>query len=521
MTKLVILAAGFGSRMGLLGDSFNKALLPIQGKAVISHIIENAPVDHIIIAIGYRGQQIKDYCSIFHQKNNITFIEVDNYDGPGAGPGYSMFCCKAELNCPFYLVTVDSLLTQKLPAIDCNWIGSGDVDDMRHYSTLKVDENDIVVDFQNKNENSLPLAFTGVIAVKDYDLFWKRYEQYLNEKPDKEIEFVGAFYRPFFAPIKNKKIAWKDVGRRTLYMSVYESLDGVDDYDLKKVDHDELTYIYDGKVAKLSMPKIITQKKLRQRILHDFTPEPIHDNLHNLLVHNFICGKNLYQIGDAEVYHKFLKWADDNLFCKTIECNKGFKEACEKFYKQKTYERIAAFYKRFPEFNSELIIASTTCGNAFDYFNKIDWNFICEESKAYIFHGDLNFGNIILQTNGDFKLIDWRSDFAGLPYGDLYYDFAKLYAGCLINFYKCCYDKRYFYKKQSKEYDVNWFSTADEQIFIHHFRNWLVKNNFSLDKVELLSYLILLNMAPLHLENFSKYLYLQGIRYLEIHFQKK
>ena len=38
--KVCILAAGVGSRMGELSQYVNKAILPINYKAVISHIIE-------------------------------------------------------------------------------------------------------------------------------------------------------------------------------------------------------------------------------------------------------------------------------------------------------------------------------------------------------------------------------------------------------------------------------------------------------------------------------------------------
>ena len=45
MKKLLILAAGVGSRMESYTNQINKGLLPIGGKAVISHIIENSNVD--------------------------------------------------------------------------------------------------------------------------------------------------------------------------------------------------------------------------------------------------------------------------------------------------------------------------------------------------------------------------------------------------------------------------------------------------------------------------------------------
>ena len=47
--KVCILAAGVGSRMGPLSNHINKAILPVNFKAVISHIIEKFAEDIEII----------------------------------------------------------------------------------------------------------------------------------------------------------------------------------------------------------------------------------------------------------------------------------------------------------------------------------------------------------------------------------------------------------------------------------------------------------------------------------------
>ena len=47
----------------------------------------------------------------------------------------------------------------------------------------------------------------------------------------------------------------------------------------------------------------------------------------------------------------------------------------------------------------------------------------------------INFSNLILTNDNEFKFVDFRQDFAGIiEYGDQYYDFAKLWAGlCFIH----------------------------------------------------------------------------------------
>ena len=51
--KVCILAAGVGSRIGDVTNNINKALLPVNFKAVISYIIEKFPKNiEIVIAVG-------------------------------------------------------------------------------------------------------------------------------------------------------------------------------------------------------------------------------------------------------------------------------------------------------------------------------------------------------------------------------------------------------------------------------------------------------------------------------------
>ncbi|PIP29941.1 hypothetical protein COU12_00210 [Candidatus Jorgensenbacteria bacterium CG10_big_fil_rev_8_21_14_0_10_54_38] len=62
--KAVILAAGEGVRMRPLTLTTPKPLLHLAGKPLLKHIVEALPptVSELIIVVGYRGDQIKNYC---------------------------------------------------------------------------------------------------------------------------------------------------------------------------------------------------------------------------------------------------------------------------------------------------------------------------------------------------------------------------------------------------------------------------------------------------------------------------
>lgn len=62
--KVVILAAGKGSRLLPLTEYVAKALLPVRGKPVIEEVVENFTTlspREIIVVIGHKGEQVKDY----------------------------------------------------------------------------------------------------------------------------------------------------------------------------------------------------------------------------------------------------------------------------------------------------------------------------------------------------------------------------------------------------------------------------------------------------------------------------
>ena len=60
----VVLCGGKGSRLGLLGKKIPKTLVKVQGKEILWYIIKYlkfSGFNRIILPIGYKGNQIKDF----------------------------------------------------------------------------------------------------------------------------------------------------------------------------------------------------------------------------------------------------------------------------------------------------------------------------------------------------------------------------------------------------------------------------------------------------------------------------
>ena len=125
MKTLCILTAGRGVRLNEYSTLINKALLPVNKKAAISHIIDNFSKEtKLVVAIGHLGDQVKDFLNLSYPKRNITFVKIKNYSGKNSGPGRSLLDCKAYLKKDFYFISCDTLWKKKIINTEnYNWMG--------------------------------------------------------------------------------------------------------------------------------------------------------------------------------------------------------------------------------------------------------------------------------------------------------------------------------------------------------------------------------------------------------------
>ena len=91
LNQVLIPSAGIGSRLGNLTEHVNKAMIQIDGKAIISHILSLYPPEtEFIICLGHKGNFLKQYLEISHPNLNFQFVEIDKYTGPKSGLGYTL-----------------------------------------------------------------------------------------------------------------------------------------------------------------------------------------------------------------------------------------------------------------------------------------------------------------------------------------------------------------------------------------------------------------------------------------------
>ncbi|MFA4982714.1 MAG: NTP transferase domain-containing protein [Candidatus Micrarchaeia archaeon] len=518
--KACILAAGKGSRMENLTKDLHKGLLPLDNKPILSHIIEAFPKDvEIVMPVGYKKELIRQYVSVAHPDRKITLVEVDNFEGPGSGPGYSILKCKEHLQCPFVLDSIDTIVMEDIPPPDQDWFGIAEIaaNVTERYCTARL-EGDLVVHLDNKVKNDNRYAYIGLAGIRDYRLFW---ESLTNNKylVKNEYQVTNGF-----AGIVNRRklhairFSWHDTGTEQNYLDTAGKF-SKGFTSLEKTD--ECIFFVDGLVIKyFKDPIMVSNRVERTKILEGFCPK-ITAVTENFYAYRFVEGVPMSKVLNDTLFSEFLQWSDSNFWQKKTLSEgqkKEFKAACIDFYRTKTLKRIESFYKITTIRDREESINGYRVPKLSDILAKVDWESLTNGVPVN-FHGDYFIENIIYrpgakQDESKFVLIDWRQNFGGIvEYGDIYYDLAKLNHGIKIShemIRKRMYDVQIDGEDVSIQYG-NYNNLVDCQLLL---RNFVEMKGYDYRKVEVLTALIYLNIAALHSHPYNLLLYYLGKLYL-------
>lgn len=508
--KVCILAAGVGSRMGALSQNVNKAILPINFKAVISHIIEKFEKNiEIIVAVGHNKDTVIDYINIVHNDRKIKIVEIDKYVGPGTGPGYSLLCCRDFLQSPFIFFAADTIVLEEIPDVDKNWFGISPVKNPEQYCTVSIKDN-LIIQIVDKVATNNKFAFIGLAGIKDYDAFFNSLDQ--NREPiSGEIQVSNGFKSLLERNLEPIGFTWFDTGTFENFKKTNTHLSGSGDkFDFSK--GNEFLYFVENKVVKyFSDIKIAENRVSRAIILNKLTPV-IKTIKNNFYSYDKIEGDVLYDVLNEGLVNNFLEWCNDNLWLKKQLDKKSkinFNNACKEFYKNKTNHRLKMFFDKTSLIDTEHIINGTKIASIDNIFDDLDWSLITNGIPSG-FHGDLQFDNVLLTRDENFILLDWRQDFGGLlEYGDIYYDLSKLYGGMILSY------------KNIKENKFS-FDMSENHVYYHYemnstlmearesFENFVISHGYDLNKIKLITGLIYLNMSPLHHDPFDHLLFFLG-----------
>lgn len=514
--KVCILAAGNGIRMGHYSKIINKALLPVNRKAVISHIIEKFPADsEFVIAVGYKSGQVRDYLSIAHPGHKFTFVEVTKFEGPGSGPGLSVSYCKEVLSSDFYLVCCDTLWIEdikKFPTTG-NWMAtaSSSVADSANYCNVSITDGNVsALHDKQAIDSEIIWSFTGLLFIKDFELFFKGLDSAQLIKNEKQIS-SGLEEMIKLGLLKSYSISWTDVGTKEKYI---KELKKHENYDFSKAD--EFIYVLRERIVKFFQNPEIAELRVKKAKINPAIFPSIEAHKNCFYSYPYLPGETLYKHSEVEVFCKFLNWLKQEVWLKKDIDSARLRDLCEKFYFQKTAQRLSLFELKYPG-QEPNCINGVEIPSARELLTQLDWHFLYEGS-AFFIHGDLQPDNVIYdKSSGNFKLIDWRQEFAGqIEFGDIYYDLAKLLGGLNLNYDQIKLNK-FEYSESSEgckfKFPKHTFFDETQKIL----KDYIAEQGYYYEKVEILMGLVYLNMSPLHQFPFDKLLHSLGREILFSH----
>jgi len=517
--RVCILSAGRGMRLGPLTDDINKSLLPIDGRAIISHIIEKFPRDvEIVVAVGYQADKVCEYLSHAHDDRKIVCVEVPDWDAPGAGPGASLLRCKGHLPGSFVIYAADTLLMEHVPPPDRNWLGVAPVTETERFCTVQI-KGELISKLTDKRKCDNRLAFVGVAGIRDYEEFWEALEAD-DTLIENEKQLSNGLATMILHRLHPEEFTWFDTGTIESFEATRKHFEGDDNFVFDKVN--EFTYQINGLLVKyFGDPNVVKNRLARAEKLEDLCPT-IRKSSQRFYSYEMVKGKTVYECLTPKLTSDFITWAMNNLWIEVEGINKdAYNKSCDKFYRTKTLERVAMFYKKYPELRE---LPANVNGEPLpplsSVFEDVNWSGLSFGLPTN-FHGDLQFDNVLrsgwLSTGRDaFKLIDWRQDFDGrTDVGDMRYDLAKLYGGLTIPYNLIKQNKfKYDESADGVTYDIDTTLTLNEsQVVLRKYINDLFGAVIMQD-VETIRALIFLNMAPLHAYPFDKLLYYMGWSYL-------
>ena len=303
MNKFCILAAGRGTRNNNV-SGLHKALLPLENKPVISHIIDKLGDVEIVIAVGYKSDQIKTYMNLVHSDKNIIYVDVDNFDGVGSGPGYSLLCCKSELQEPFVFTSVDTLVDDDIDimSIEQNWLGIAPVEKNNSLSYCLVEGSKYL---DNLYYGSGEKAYIGMAGIYEYDLFWDSLERHKIVKDEYQVihGFDGLEH------MKLINFTWYDTGNNESYEETKKSFPN----DVVANKSDEAIFIDNGRVVKYfdNTDKVKMRVDRLKYLKNCPDVQVINDNMY---AYDYIRGELLSNISDESLMKKFLDECQSSLW---------------------------------------------------------------------------------------------------------------------------------------------------------------------------------------------------------------
>lgn len=509
--RVCIPTAGTGSRLGELTRFVNKSLVSIANRPTLCHLIEQFPADvEFVIALGHKGHLVREFIELAYPQRTFFFAEVAPFEGPGSGLGLSLLACKDHLQQPFVFISCDTLVDEPIPAPDRNWMAFAEGVELAPYRSLQT-EAGVVRAVCEKGVGTLAThkPYIGLAGIHDYRAFWSAMER----GGDLAVQ-VGEAHG--MRALLDQGVAalgftWHDTGNVAALSRAREARREPGEPNILEKANEAIWFIGDQVVKFSDDEKFIANRVKRVDQLRGFVPEVTGSRPH-MYRYGKVEGRVLSEVVTVPLFKRLLShsqgfWARHELAGAERD---SYRNRCDRFYREKTLERVQLFYANFDRRDGSQPINGVSMPTLGELLHAVDWAWLADGLPGR-FHGDFHFENILWNDSTQrFTFLDWRQDFGGdLSTGDVYYDLGKLLHGLIISHELIARDCFWVdWAESGIRYDFH-----RKQVLVEcerYFGEWVESQGYDRKKVWVLTALVYLNIAALHHHPYSLLLYALG-----------
>ena len=514
--KVFIPCAGIGQRLTPYTNDINKALISVGNKPVISHIVDKFDKDvKFVIALGFKGDLVRQFLELTYPDRDFTFVDIDKYEGPESGLGYTILKCKKHLQCPFIFISNDTIITDEIPFWDKmiigNWVGYSPIHAGNNYRSIRFNNKKDKLLLYDKSKYPTYPSYIGIAGINDYKLFW---DEMTNDP--KSISAGESYALKHMIGSGTNFTAvrfdWYDAGNKKELQRAKKDFASKDDPNILEKSDESIWFMNDKVVKYFKDETIASNRVKRANRLKGYVPN-ITGHTKNMYSYDYINGTTLTKAITPQNFKYFLQWINE-FHSNTGIISKKDKNKYVKFYQEKTSQRLKLYFEKYNVIDShDELINGVQLPSLSNLLTSINWQMIFKANEKEHWHGDLHFENVIVNDSGNhppFTLLDWRQDISGdLEHGDVYYDLAKLLHGLIIS--HDLIDKGYYsFERNMNEVKFDFFRKNVNIECEKIFWEWSDNTGYNPYKIKIITALIFINIAGLHHYPYCHLLYYVG-----------
>ncbi|MCP4567893.1 MAG: NTP transferase domain-containing protein [FCB group bacterium] len=229
--KVIIPAAGIGSRLRPHTHTIPKSLLHVAGKPILAHILDTVATlepKEIRIVTGFLGEKVREYVSSNYDLNT-TFVEQREL----LGLGYAVHMALSEADSgPALIILGDTIVDTDLSAFLAegdNVLGLMKVDDPSRFGIAEIGDGKISALEEKPVEPKSNLALIGLYYVSDCRRLYESLGKLVtsDRRTRGEIQLTDALQNMIEAGVKFAPYTvdgWFDCGKRETLISTNRHL---------------------------------------------------------------------------------------------------------------------------------------------------------------------------------------------------------------------------------------------------------------------------------------------------------